>query len=55
LDTQIIKVDVEDLSEPEVDHLVRTASSFLEEMKSANQASTSKHPLRLLLHQSLKG
>uniref|UniRef100_A0A2N9IYZ0 Uncharacterized protein n=1 Tax=Fagus sylvatica TaxID=28930 RepID=A0A2N9IYZ0_FAGSY len=41
MDTQIIKVDVEDLSEPEVDHLVRRASSFLEEMKSASKASTS--------------
>jgi hypothetical protein len=34
-------VDIEDLSEPEVDHLVRRASSFLEEMKSASKASTS--------------
>ena len=41
MDTQIIKVDVEDLSKPEVDHLVRRASSFLEEMKSASKASTS--------------
>ena len=41
MDTQIIKVDVEDLSEPEVDHLVRRASSFLEEMKSASKAFTS--------------
>ena len=41
LDTQIIKVDVEDLNEPEVDHLVRRVSSFLEEMKSASKASTS--------------
>ena len=41
LDTQIIKVDVEDLNEPKVDHLVRRASSFLEEMKSASKASTS--------------
>jgi archaellum component FlaC len=41
MDTQIIKVDVEDLSEPKVDHLVRRASSFLEEMKSASKASTS--------------
>uniref|UniRef100_A0A2N9G2X1 Uncharacterized protein n=1 Tax=Fagus sylvatica TaxID=28930 RepID=A0A2N9G2X1_FAGSY len=41
MDTHIIKVDVEDLSEPEVDHLVRRASSFLEEMKSASKASTS--------------
>jgi hypothetical protein len=41
LDTQIVKVDVEDLNEPEVDHLVRKASSFLEEMKSASKTSTS--------------
>ena len=41
LDTQIIKVDIEDLNEPEVDHLVRRALSFLEEMKSASKASTS--------------
>lgn len=34
-------MDVEDLNEPEVDHLVRRASSFLEEMKSASKASTS--------------
>ena len=44
LDTQIIKVDVEDLSELEVDHLVRRASSFLEKMKSASKASTSTSP-----------
>ena len=34
-------MDVEDLKEPEVDHLVRRASSFLEEMKSASKTSTS--------------
>ncbi len=41
LDTSIIKVDIEDLSEPEVDQLVKKASSVLEEMKSASKASTS--------------
>uniref|UniRef100_A0A2N9J9N3 Uncharacterized protein n=1 Tax=Fagus sylvatica TaxID=28930 RepID=A0A2N9J9N3_FAGSY len=41
LDTQIIKVDIEDLSEPEVDQLIKRASSALEEMKSASKASTS--------------
>jgi hypothetical protein len=41
LDTQILKVDIEDLNEPEVDHLVRRTSSCLEEMKSAGKASTS--------------
>ena len=41
LDTQILKVDIEDLNEPEVDHLVRRASSCLKEMKSASKASTS--------------
>ena len=40
LDASIIKVDIEDLSEPEVDQLVRKASSVLEEMKSASKAST---------------
>jgi hypothetical protein len=40
LDTSIIKVDIEDLSEPEVDQLVRKASFVLEEMKSASKAST---------------
>ena len=39
MDTQIIKVDIEDLSEPEVDQLVKRASSVLEEMKSASKAS----------------
>ena len=41
LDTSIIKVDIEDLSEPEVYQLVKKASSVLEEMKSASNASTS--------------
>ena len=41
MDTQIIKVDIEDLSEPEVDQLKKKASSILEEMKSAGKASTS--------------
>uniref|UniRef100_A0A2N9GB68 Aminotransferase-like plant mobile domain-containing protein n=1 Tax=Fagus sylvatica TaxID=28930 RepID=A0A2N9GB68_FAGSY len=41
LDTPIIKVDIEDLSEPEVDQLIKKASSVLEEMKSASKASTS--------------
>uniref|UniRef100_A0A2N9I815 Aminotransferase-like plant mobile domain-containing protein n=1 Tax=Fagus sylvatica TaxID=28930 RepID=A0A2N9I815_FAGSY len=41
LDTQIIKVDIEDLSELEVDQLIKKASSVLEEMKSASKASTS--------------
>jgi hypothetical protein len=41
MDTQIIKVDIEDLSEPKVGDLVRRASSFLEEMKSASKAFTS--------------
>ena len=41
LDTSIIKVDIEDLSEPEVDRLIKKASSVLEEMKSAGKASTS--------------
>uniref|UniRef100_A0A2N9HHF3 Aminotransferase-like plant mobile domain-containing protein n=1 Tax=Fagus sylvatica TaxID=28930 RepID=A0A2N9HHF3_FAGSY len=40
LDTQIIKVDIEDLSEPEVDQLIKKASSVLEEMKSASKTST---------------
>ena len=39
--TPIIKVDIEDLSEPEVDQLIQKASSVLEEMKSASKASTS--------------
>jgi AAA+ ATPase superfamily predicted ATPase len=34
-------VDIEDLSEPEVDQLKKKASSILEEMKSAGNASTS--------------
>jgi hypothetical protein len=34
-------VDIEDLSEPEVDQLIKMASSVLEEMKSASKASTS--------------
>jgi chromosome segregation ATPase len=34
-------VDIEDLSEPEVDQLIKRASSALEEMKSASKASTS--------------
>ena len=41
MDTQIIKVDIEDLSESEVDQLIKKASSVLEEMKSASKASTS--------------
>jgi hypothetical protein len=41
LDTQIIKMDIEDLSEPKVDQLIKRASSVLEEMKSASKASTS--------------
>uniref|UniRef100_A0A2N9HRE9 Uncharacterized protein n=1 Tax=Fagus sylvatica TaxID=28930 RepID=A0A2N9HRE9_FAGSY len=41
LDTQIIKVDIEDMNEPEVDQLIKKASSILEEMKSASKASTS--------------
>ena len=41
MDTQIIKVDIEDLSELEVDQLIKKASSILEEMKSASKASTS--------------
>ena len=41
MDTPIIKVDIEDLSEPEVDQLIKMASSVLEEMKSASKASTS--------------
>uniref|UniRef100_A0A2N9IWA7 Uncharacterized protein n=1 Tax=Fagus sylvatica TaxID=28930 RepID=A0A2N9IWA7_FAGSY len=41
LDTQIIKVDIEDLSESEVDQLIKRVSSALEEMKSASKASTS--------------
>ena len=41
MDTPIIKVDIEDLSEPEGDQLIKVASSVLEEMKSASQASTS--------------
>uniref|UniRef100_A0A2N9EF36 Aminotransferase-like plant mobile domain-containing protein n=1 Tax=Fagus sylvatica TaxID=28930 RepID=A0A2N9EF36_FAGSY len=41
LDTPIIKVDIEDLSEPEVDQLIKKASSVLEEMKSASKVSTS--------------
>ena len=36
-----MKVDIEDLSEPELDQLVKRASSVLEEMKSASKASTS--------------
>ena len=39
MDTQIIKVDIEDLSEQEVDQLVKRASFVLEEMKSASKAS----------------
>ena len=34
-------MDIEDLSEPEVDQLIKRASSSLEEMKSASKASTS--------------
>ena len=34
-------MDIEDLSEPEVDQLIKKASSILEEMKSASKASTS--------------
>jgi chromosome segregation ATPase len=34
-------VDIEDLSEPEVDQLIKKASFVLEEMKSASKASTS--------------
>uniref|UniRef100_A0A2N9EZK7 Uncharacterized protein n=1 Tax=Fagus sylvatica TaxID=28930 RepID=A0A2N9EZK7_FAGSY len=41
LDIQIIKVDIEDLSEPEVDQLIKRALFVLEEMKSASKASTS--------------
>ena len=41
MDTEIINVDIEDLSEPEVDQLIKKASSVLEEMKSASKASTS--------------
>ena len=41
MDTQIIKVDIEDLSETEMDQLIKKASSVLEEMKSASKASTS--------------
>ena len=41
MDAQIIKVDIEDLSELEVDQLIKKASSILEEMKSASKASTS--------------
>ena len=41
MDTQIIKVDIEDLSEPEVGQLIQKASFVLEEMKSASKASTS--------------
>ena len=41
LDTSIIKIDIEDLNEPEVDQLLKKASSALEEMKSASKSSTS--------------
>jgi hypothetical protein len=41
LDTQIIKVDIEDLNESEVDQLIKKVSSVLEEMKSASKTSTS--------------
>ena len=41
MDIQIIKVDIEDLSEPEVDQLIKRALFVLEEMKSASKASTS--------------
>ena len=41
MDIQIIKVDIEDLSEPEVDQLLKRALFVLEEMKSASKASTS--------------
>jgi hypothetical protein len=34
-------VDIEDMNEPEVDQLIKKASSILEEMKSASKASTS--------------
>ena len=36
-------MDIEDLSELEVNQLVKRASSFLEEMKSASKASTSTY------------
>ena len=51
MDTQIVKVDIEDLSELEVDQLLKKASSVLEEMKSASKASTSlasKTPVSLV-------
>jgi hypothetical protein len=41
LDTSIIKIDIEDLNELEVDQLLKKASSALEEMKSASKTSTS--------------
>jgi hypothetical protein len=34
-------VDIEDMNEPEVDQLIKKASSILEEMKSASKVSTS--------------